>query len=356
MSIVPLLHALVSNGATDLHCKVGSAPRIRVDGVLRKLQVPELTQDDTSSMVDEVLPDSLIDSYQDTHEADFALSLAGVGRFRVNAFVSRGSSALVVRHVRSGAQDPSELGIPDVATDLALEPRGLVIVTGPTGSGKTTTLASMVDVINQRKEVAIVTIEDPIEILHEDKKAVISQREVHSDTMNYHAALRAAMRQDPDVIMIGEMRDLETVRAAITAAETGHLVLATLHTIDARDTINRIVDFFEPHEQRQVRISLAQTLRGIISQRFARATGGGRILVAEVLIGTGRVAESILDPISGPRINDLIREGERYGMQSFDGHLFQLVASGQVSVNEAIAIASDPQDLGVALRNADVIA
>lgn len=355
-SVIPFLHALASTGGSDLHCKVGSAPRVRVDGRLRKLQVPPLTADDTRHMVAQVLPEDLVAVFRDTHEADFAFSLSGVGRFRVNAYVARGTESLVFRRVAVGAQNFEELGLPPVIADLALEPRGLVLVTGPTGSGKTTTLASMIDLINTYREVNIVTIEDPIEVLHADKKAIISQREVRSDTLDFTSALRAAMRQDPDVIMVGEMRDIETVRAALSAAETGHLVLATLHTVDAQDTINRIVDFFTPHEQSQVRATLAQTLRGIVSQRLVRrGDGTGRTLVAEVMVNTGRTAEAIVDPASQPPILDLIADGEYYKMQTFDQHLFALVRDGVVGLDDAVAIASRPHDLLVELRGAGIV-
>jgi len=355
VSVIPLLHALASTGGSDLHCKVGSAPRIRVNGRLRKLQVAQLRPEDTRNMVAQVLPEDLVAQFRDTHEADFAFTLSGVGRFRVNTYVARGTDCLVFRRVSVGAQTIEELGIPAVVSDLSLEPRGLVLVTGPTGSGKTTTLASMVDFINTYREVNIITIEDPIEVLHHDKKSMISQREVRSDTLDFSNALRGAMRQDPDVILIGEMRDIETVRAALSAAETGHLVLATLHTVDAQDTINRIVDFFSPSEQQQVRATLAQTLRGIVSQRLVRKSdGSGRVLVCEVMVNHGRTAEAIVDPSSQPPIWDLIREGAYYRMQTFDQHLFTLVSEGQVSYQDAIAIASRPQDLTVQLRNAGV--
>ncbi len=356
VSVIPLLHALASTGGSDLHCKVGTAPRIRVDGRLRKLQVAPLRAEDTRHMVAQVLPEDLIAEFRDIHEADFAFSLTGVGRFRVNAYRARGADALVFRRVAVGAHTIEELGIPAVVADLALEPRGLVVVTGPTGSGKTTTLASMVDLINTYREVNIITIEDPIEVLHTDKKAIISQREVRSDTFDFMSALRGAMRQDPDVILVGEMRDIETVRAALAAAETGHLVLTTLHTVDAQDTINRIVDFFTPHEQGQIRATLAQTLRGVVSQRLVRrADGTGRALVAEVLVNHGRVADAIVDPASQPPILDLIAEGDYYRMQTFDQHLFQLVRDGEVTYQDAVSIASRPQDLTVSLRNAGVI-
>jgi twitching motility protein PilT len=356
VSVIPLLHALASTNGSDLHCKVGAAPRIRVDGRLRKLQVPPLRPEDTRNMVAQVLPEDLVLEFRETHEADFAFSLSGVGRFRVNAYVSRGMESLVFRRVAVGAQSMAELGLPEVVGSLALEPRGLVLVTGPTGSGKTTTLASMVDLINTYREVNIITIEDPIEVLHHDNKSIISQREIRSDTLDFHHALRGAMRQDPDVIMVGEMRDSETVRAALSAAETGHLVLSTLHTIDAQDSVNRIVDFFTPHEQQQIRTTLAQTLRGIVSQRLVmKADGSGRALACEIMVNTGRTAEAIVDPPSQPPILDLIAEGAYYKMQTFDQHLFELVRTEVISYDDSVSIASRPHDLSVQLKNAGVV-
>jgi len=356
MSVIPLLHALASTGGSDLHVKVGSAPRVRVDGRLRKLQVPDLRPNDTEHMVAEVLPEDLVDEFRRTHEADFAFSVSGVGRFRVNAYQARGTFGLVFRRVSVGAQTLAELGLPEVVGELALESRGLVLVTGPTGSGKTTTLASMVDLINSYREVNIVTIEDPIEVLHHDKKAIISQREVRQDTADFTVALRAAMRQDPDVILVGEMRDVETVRAALSAAETGHLVLSTLHTIDAAESVNRVVDFFPPHEQKQIRIALAQALRGIVSQRLVRkADGSGRRPAIEVLVNTGRTADAILDPSTAPPLLDLIREGEYYKMQTFDQHLFQLIRDDVITYEEACSVATNPQDLTVELRGAGLM-
>ncbi len=268
MSVVPFLKALTELFGSDLHCKVGSPPRIRIDGSLRRLDVPALTSEDTEAMVAEVLRDDLRTQFAQTNEADFAYSIPGTGRYRVNAFRQRGSVGLVFRRVNAGAIGLSDLGLPDVIGRLAMEPRGLVLVTGPTGSGKTTTLAAMIDKINSEREVHIVTVEDPIEVLHEDKLAMVNQREVRVDTENFSVALRAAMRQDPDVILIGEMRDQETVAAALTAAETGHFVMSTLHTQDAQETVARIIDFFPPHEQKQVRLALAGSLRGIICQRL----------------------------------------------------------------------------------------
>ncbi|MGP7959916.1 type IV pilus twitching motility protein PilT [Sanguibacter sp. A247] len=349
-SVIPLLHAVVKAEASDLHVKVGSAPRVRVDGRLRRLQVPVLTPVDTDHMLSQVLPADLVDQFERTHEADFAYSVAGVGRFRVNAYQARGTTAMVFRLVGVGTSSLAELGVPAIVGDLALEPRGLVLVTGPTGAGKTTTLAAMVDLINTHREVNIITIEDPIEVLHEDKKSIISQREVRQDTKDFSTALRAAMRQDPDVILVGEMRDIETVRAALQAAETGHLVLSTLHTIDAQETVNRIIDFFPPYEQLQIRTALSQMLRGIVSQRLVRTVDDNRCPSVEVMVNTGRTAEAIVNPIDNPPLTDLIADGAYYKMQTFDQHLCELVVSGRITYDEAVAAASNPQDLTLTLR------
>jgi len=357
VSVVPFLRALVETGGSDLHCKVGSPPRIRVDGVLRRLQVPDLTAADTEHMVHEVLRSDLIDEFGRTSEADFAYGIEGVGRFRVNAFRQRGSAGLVFRRVSIGAIPLQDLGLPAVLSPLSLEPRGLVLVTGPTGSGKTTTLAGMVDNINQNREVHVVTIEDPIEVLHIDKRSMINQREVRVDTKDFAVALRAAMRQDPDVILVGEMRDQETVKAALAAAETGHFVMSTLHTTDATETITRVIDFFPPHEQAQIRLTLAGALRGIICQRLVpRADGLGRCVSMEICINTGRVADAIADPDKTSTIHQLIAEGGFYGMQTFDQHLTELFRDGVITLDAAMAASSSPHDLTVELRRLGLIA
>ncbi len=308
-------------------------------------------------MVTEVLRADLVEEFHRTNEADFAYSLPGVGRFRVNAFRSRGSCGLVFRRVSVGATALGDLGLPQVLAQLAMEPRGLVLVTGPTGSGKTTTLAAMVDHINCSRECHIVTIEDPIEVLHFDKLAMVNQREVRVDTEDFVTAMRSAMRQDPDVILVGEMRDHETVKAALAAAETGHMVLSTLHTTDATETIARIIDFFPPYEQKQVRLSLAATLKGIICQRLVpRADGRGRCVAMEVAVGTGRLAEAIADPDKTETIAQLVTDGGYYGMQTFDQHLVQLVQDGVITLEAAMSASTSPHDLTVALRRLGLVA
>lgn len=356
-AVTPLLRALCELRGSDLHVKVGSPARVRIDGRLRKLQGPVLTAADTEVIADEVMTGEVRAAFRVSHEADFAYSLPQVGRFRVNAFAARGCVGLVFRRVPVGAVALDELGVPPVIAQLALEPRGLVLVTGPTGSGKTTTLAGMVDHINRHRESHIVTIEDPIEIVHSDALSMINQREVHLDTANFAVAMRAAMRQDPDVILVGEMRDPETVKAALTASETGHFVMSTLHTTDAQETVARIIDFFPPHEQKQVRLALAGSLRGIVCQRLApRADGQGRCVVIEVLVTTGRVADAIADPDKTGTITELIHDGGFYGMQTFDQHLTALVRDGVLTLQDAMAVASRPHDLSVELRRLGLVA
>ncbi len=356
-SVVPFLRALGELGGSDLHVKVGSPPRVRINGRLRKLQAPNLTPADTEHMVSEVLRHDLVEEFARINEADFAYSITGVGRFRVNAFRSRGSAGMVFRHVAVGAIGLDVLGLPAVLSSLAMEPRGLVLVTGPTGSGKTTTLAGMIDHINTNRECHIVTIEDPIEVLHYDKMSMINQREVRLDTADFGTALRGAMRQDPDVILVGEMRDHETVKAAIAASETGHFVMSTLHTTDAQETITRVIDFFPPHEQKQVRLSLAGALRGIICQRLVpRADGQGRCVAMEICINTGRVAEAIADVEKTGTIEELVRDGGYYGMQTFDQHLVSLIRDGVVTLDAALAASTSPHDLTVELRRLGLVA
>lgn len=352
------LRALVDAHGSDLHVKVGSPPRIRVNGTLRRLEdIADLTAEEVSSMAQAIMPAKSEARFAGGYDADFAYAVPGLGRFRVATFRQRGSIAMIFRHVQSATASFDELGLPDVIGRLALEQRGLLLVTGPTGSGKTTTLAAMIDHINKHRECHIVTIEDPIEVLHEDHLASINQREVGVDAGDFATAMRAAMRQDPDVIFVGEMRDEETVAAALSAAETGHLVLSTLHTIDAAETVNRIVDFFPPHQQHQIRVALAGSIKGTVCQRLVPTVNGdGRVPALEVMVANGRIQQVILDPSLTGEMHEIIADGEYYGMQTFDQALVSLIESGKVDVRAAMAAASRPHDLKVMLSQRQPVA
>ena len=343
--------------ASDLHVKVGSQPRIRVHGTLLRLQEePVLTHEKTAEMADAIMRPEVADQFRARNEADFAYAIPNCGRFRVNVFRQRGSVAMIFRRVRTSAANFDTLGLPEVVGRLANEHRGLVLVTGPTGSGKTTTLAAMIDHINRTREVHIVTIEDPIEVLHKDDLAEINQREIGFDTNDFASAMRAAMRQDPDVILVGEMRDQETVAAALSAAETGHLVFSTLHTIDATETVNRIVDFFPPHQQNQIRVALAGSLRGTICQRLVpTADGVGRVPALEVMVVNGRIQQCIVDPQRTGDIHEIVADGEYYGMQTFDQSLVKLYQAGAIDLRGAMMTASNPHDLKVMLQQRGLV-
>ena len=276
-------------------------------------------------------------------------------RFRVNAYHSKGEHGFIARLLATSPPSIEELKLPEKTRNISLEPRGLVLVTGPTGSGKTTTLAAIINYINESRKANIVTMEDPIEILHKDKQSLVLQRELGLDTDSFETAMKAAMRQDPDVMLIGEMRDKETVKAALQAAETGHLVLSTLHTIDAEGTINRIIEFFEPHEQQQIRYSLADSLRAILSQRLIKNVRNERTAALEVLINNGRVSETIINPHNGEKITELILGGEHYGIQSFDRHLYSLIVEGEIDPYVALDNASNANDLALILRSGGII-
>jgi twitching motility protein PilT len=356
-SMLAWLEALVAAKGSDLHLKVGSPPRMRVDSRLVMLEGPSLTPEVAENLLRDLIRPDLLQQFQQTNEADFAYSLPGVGRFRVNAFRQRGSVGMVLRRVQEGAMSIGELGLPPVIARLAEQPRGLVLVTGPTGSGKTTTLAAMIDHVNANNAVHIVTIEDPIEVLHADKQGMVNQREVRVDTDDFTIAMRAAMRQDPDVILVGEIRDAETLKTSLAAAETGHLVLSTLHTADAAETVNRCIDLFPPYQQRQVRLSLATALRGIVGQRLVRRAGdGGRVAVLEVMVNTGRTAEAIADPERTGDLTAIMAESGFYGMQTFDQHLIALYRDGVIELEDALGVASNPHDLQVALRSQGLVA
>jgi twitching motility protein PilT len=348
------LEELVKGNGSDLHVKVGSPPMMRLTHGLVRLERDPLSPLETQAIADGVIPDDRKELFRERGEVDFAYSVAHVGRFRANVFRQRGSVSMVLRKLRFGGPSFEEIGLPDVVRNLADENRGLILVTGPTGSGKTTTLAAMIGYLNATKPVHIVTIEDPIEVLHKDELASINQREVGQDTADFLSALRAALRQDPDVILIGEMRDTETVRAALQAAETGHLVMSTLHTQDATETVNRVIDFFPPHQQKQIRLSLAGTLRGIVCQRLVPTIGGGRTPAIEVLVNTGRVAERIIDEEKTSEIKEVVAEGGFYGMMTFDQSLLQLIKEGLVSVDDAMQAVSSTHDFELALQQAGI--
>jgi twitching motility protein PilT len=358
LDFAAVLRFVVESGASDLHLKVGSPPRVRVDGQLVETKFDRLIPDDLETLVKELLPPDRAVEFATSNEADFAVSAAGLGRFRCNAFRQRGSVGMVMRQVATTMPTIDQLGLPPVVARLAEEHRGLVLVTGPTGSGKTSTLASMIDHINSTRSVNIVTIEDPIEVIHRDKLAFVNQREIGADTTDYSQAMRRVLRQDPDVILIGEMRDAETVSAALSAAETGHMVFSTLHTTNAPETINRIVDFFPPFQQHQIRLILATCLKGVISQRLLeRANSGGRVPAIEVMVTTGRIADRIIDPTGGQgeTIEELISQGDWYGMQTFDQSLFSLYKGGLVSLANAMAAASNPHDFRLSLQQAGLV-
>jgi twitching motility protein PilT len=348
------LSLLVERNGSDLHVKVGTPPKVRQSGALLPLDREPLSHDEMEAIGTAIVPHERIERFEAAGEVDFAYSLPGVGRFRVNVFRQRGSVSAVFRTLRFGGPSFDEMGLPEVIRQLADEQRGLVLVTGPTGSGKTTTLAAMIEHLNHTRQSHIVTIEDPIEVLFRDDVASINQREVGTDTESFLSALRAALRQDPDVILIGEMRDTETVRTSLQAAETGHLVLSTLHTVDATETVNRVVDFFPPEQQGQVRLTLAGALKGIICQRLVPTRDGGMVPCHEILVNTGRVAERISDADKTAEIHDVIAEGGYYGMCTFDQSLLQLVKDEKVTVEAALSASSNPHDFTLQLQQARI--
>jgi twitching motility protein PilT len=351
MDVADLLRYTVEMGASDLHLKAGNVPFIRVDGELQPSPYPALSAAESEAFAAELMPDHKRREFEASNEADFGYTLPGVGRFRVNVFRQRAMVGLAIRRVRSEVPTIEELLLPPVIGTLADAPRGLVLITGPTGTGKTTTIASMIGHINRTRRAHIVTIEDPIEVVHDDDRSIIQQREVGLDTDSYGAALKHVVRQDPDVIFVGEIRDPESALSAIQAAETGHLVISTLHTIDCTETINRILDLFPPQQQLEVRTSFAGALRGIVSQRLVpRADGKGRVPVVEVLVATGRVFDRIADPSATEEILDVIAEGDFYGMQTFDQALVKLVKGGLVTEDDARRTATNPHDFNLALR------
>jgi twitching motility protein PilT len=350
LNIDELLKTAVAKKASDLHLKVGNNPIIRVDGHLEPLDPNlKLSQEDVVAVAFSIMNNQQKQRFKERSEIDLAYSAPGLGRFRVNVYQQRGTVNLVFRAVPTKILTIEELHLPAVIGKMAAETRGLILVTGTTGSGKSTTLASIIDQINRTRTENVITIEDPIEFLHRDRKCLVSQREIGADTESFSVALRSALRQDPDVILVGEMRDFETISTALVAAETGHLVLSTLHTVDATETVNRIISVFPPYQQKQIRLQLAGILKGVISQRLVpRADGQGRVPAVEVMVATQTIKESIIDPEKTRRIHDVIAAGtSQYGMQTFDQSLAALCLEKLISQEEALRWCSNPDDFAL---------
>src|SRR3954453_8523253 len=347
MHIDDLLRTAIERHASDLHLKVGNHPCLRIDGDLAPMtEQPRVSAEDMLGMAFSMMSNRQKQKFKENAELDMAYGVAVLGRFRVNVFQQRGNVGLVLRVIPTKIKPIDELYLPRIVDKICEEARGLILVTGVTGSGKSTTLAAMIDRINSTRAEHIITIEDPIEFLHRDKKGFVNQREVEVDTPSFGSALRASLRQDPDVILVGEMRDLETIETALHAAETGHMVFSTLHTLDAVETINRIISVFPPPEQKQVRMQLAATLRAVISQRLVkRADGQGRVPAIEVLVSTAYIRECIITPEKTRLLHEAIGAGtSQYGMQTFDQSLYDLYSQGLVSYETALENASNPDD------------
>jgi twitching motility protein PilT len=353
LNIDELLKVMVGKKASDLHIKVGNAPTVRVDGHLEPLDPnTRLTQEDAVALAFSIMNNQQKQRFKERSEIDLAYSAPGLGRFRVNAYQQRGTVNLVFRAVPTKILTVQELHLPQVIEKMAGETRGMILVTGTTGSGKSTTLAAIIDQINRTRTENVITIEDPIEFLHRDRKCLVSQREIGADTESFSTALRSALRQDPDVILVGEMRDFETISTALIAAETGHLVLSTLHTVDATETINRIISVFPPYQQKQVRLQLAAILKGVISQRLVpKADGQGRVPAVEVMVATQTIKECIIDPEKTRRIHDVVAAGmSQYGMQTFDQSLAGLCREKLISYEEALRWCSNPDDFALKMQ------
>ncbi len=347
-----LLRMAMSFGSSDLHLRAGSYPVIRVNGELRPLSgVERLNQEETLEMAFSMMSNRQKQHFKEAYEVDIGYGVSGLGRFRVNIFQQRNSIGIVARVISDHIRNFAELGLPPILTKIADEQRGLILVTGTTGSGKSTTLAAMIDHINQTRNCHVVTVEDPIEFLHKDKKSFITQREVDVDTRSFAEALRGSLRQDPDVILVGEMRDLETIETALVAAETGHLVFSTLHTLDASETLTRIISAFPPYQQKSIRIQLAGLLKAVVSQRLMKsAKGNSRVPAVEVLISTPLIRDYILHEDKTNQIRDAIGAGtSQYGMQTFDQSLFYLYQSGLIALEEALRGSTNPDEFRLRL-------
>lgn len=350
MNMEDLFKEAVTKKASDLHITVGVPPVIRMYGELVPLKYPILRPIDTRQLLEQIVTREQLEHFLQHGELDFSYAIPGFSRFRVNAFRQRGATAIVARMINETVPTLEELGLPDNIADLVRKPRGLVLVTGPTGSGKTTTLAALINLINMERSTHIITLEDPIEYLHQHKKSIVNQREIHTDTESFSIALRAALREDPDVILVGEMRDTETISTAITAAETGHLVLATLHTGDAAQTVDRIIDVFPPYQQQQIRTQLAMTLQGIVAQQLLpRVAGYGRVAALEILIATPAVRNLIREGKTH-QIISVLQTGSKLGMMSMDYSLGDLYRRGIINLADALDHAADAEGLKRALQ------
>ncbi len=352
MHIDDLLKVMVKRKASDLHLKVGSPPVLRIDGVLTPLDSKRLTPEGLEDIIFSILNEKQKQKYLETHELDFSYSVPGLARFRANLSQQRSTMRVVMRQVPFNIPTFEELNLPArVLEKLATQPDGIVLLTGPTGSGKSTTLAAIINYINSTRNRHIVTVEDPIEFLYRDKLSIISQRELGEDTESFNEALRHVLRQDPDVILIGEMRDLETISTAITAAETGHLVFSTLHTTEASQSIDRMIDAFPPHQQNQIRIQISFSLQGIITQRLLpQIDGKGRVPAVEVLVATPLIKKLILEKAPPAKIYETIQAGDFYGMQTLNQSLVELIQSKQIKKEDAFAVSTSPDELALNLR------
>lgn len=351
MKLKQMLVQMLNRRASDLHLRVGIRPHLRVDGKLEPVAADAITIDEMENIVGQILSEKQLDRFRRKNEMDLALSVAKLGRFRINLFRQRGTSGVAIRAVNTNVPSFEELNLPDILKNLAEEKRGLIIVTGTTGSGKSTTLAAMIEYMNANRVDNILTVEDPIEYIYRDKKCIICQREVGADTESFASALRHSLRQDPDVIMIGEIRDIDTMSIALTAADTGHLVLTTLHTLNSVETVSRIISFFPPHQHQQIRLLLAGTLQAIVCQRLlSRSDMPGRVPALEILTSTAAVREYLMDQEKTAGIPDLIEQGEQYGMISFDQSIMKLYRAGMISFEEAMNQCSNPDDFDLRVR------
>ncbi|HEX6814455.1 MAG TPA: type IV pilus twitching motility protein PilT [Gemmatimonadaceae bacterium] len=350
-----VLQRMIQQNASDLHLKVGRPPVLRVNGDLSSLDVPPLRPEDLKALAEQIMTPKQVKDFAEHKESDFAIGVPGIGRFRVNVYQQRGTIAYALRSVPYQVRTIEELNLPQIISDISLRPRGLVLVTGITGSGKSTALAAMIQHINEKRHANVITIEDPIEFLHRDINSSINQREVGADTGSFAAALRRVLRQDPDVILIGEIRDIETLEVALKAADTGHLVFSTLHTTDATQTISRVLSFYAPHQQNEVRFMLASALAAVVSLRLVpRADKPGRVPACEILINTAAVRDQIRDMTKSLNIPDLIKEGTvQYGMQSFDQSLMQWYKKGAISYEGAMFYATNPSEFALRVQGVE---